>query len=127
MAINNDGAARLAEATVKLWDFQGNVHQGKFFRFTPQDFNTWKTDHDIGRTLGTDIEQSATGLLTYTTAWEQSLPTSNRCIIKIQDAVVDADRTRNYPEGMRTRWYQYIKRMDPPPSGSRSRMARCPQ
>jgi hypothetical protein len=127
MAITNDGAARLAEATVKLWDFQGNLHQGKFFRFTPQDFNTWKTDHDIGRTLGEDIEQTATGLLTFTTAWEESLPGSNRCIIKIQDAVVDAAQTRNYTDGMRTRWYQYIKRMDPPPSGGRSRMARYPQ
>ena len=59
MSISNDGAARLAEATVKLWDIQGNQTQGKFFRFTPQDFTTWKTDHEIRRTLGEDIEQNA--------------------------------------------------------------------
>ena len=55
--ITNDGAARLNEATVKLWDFQENVHQGLFFRMTPQTFSTWKTSHEIGRALGTDIEQ----------------------------------------------------------------------
>ena len=94
--ISIDGAAKLAEATVKLWDFQGNGHQGLFFRLTPQAFATWKTDHGIGRTLGTDIEQSAAGLLIYTTAWEEKLPQSNRCILKIQDAVKDAAKTRNY-------------------------------
>ena len=100
--ISLDGAAKLAEATVKLWDFQENGHQGLFFRMTPQTFATWKTSHEIGRTLGTDIDQSAAGLLIYTTAWEENLPTSNRCIIKIQNAVIDAAKTRNYPDGMRT-------------------------
>ena len=113
--INNDGAARLAEATVKLWDFQENRNQGKFFRFTPQDFNLWKDDHEIGRTLGEDIEQNASGLITLTTAWEERLPGSNRCIIKIQDAVVDAAQTRDYTVGMKARWYRYIKRIDLPP------------
>ena len=125
MAISNDGAARLAEATVKLWDFQENQNQGKFFRFTAQDFTTWKTDHEIRRTIGVDIEQNATGLLTFTTEWEEKLPTSNRCIIKIQEAVVDAARTRNYPEGIRTSWYRYIKMMDPPAQAAR--MDRYPQ
>ena len=71
--ISIDAAARLAEATVKLWDFQGNGHQGLFFRLTPQAFATWKTSHEIGRTLGMDIDQSAAGLLIYTTAWEENL------------------------------------------------------
>ena len=114
MAISNEGAARLAEATVKLWDLQDNRNLGKFFRFTAQEFTTWKTDHEIRRTIGEEIEQNATGLLTFTTAWEERLPTSNRCIIKIQEAVVDAARTRGYPEGIRTGWYRHIKMMDPP-------------
>ena len=68
--ISIEAAARLEEATVKLWDYQGNTHQGLFFRLTPQDFTTWKTEYGIERTLGTDIEQSAAGLLIYTRAWE---------------------------------------------------------
>ena len=111
-------AARLAEATVKLWDFQGNAHQGLFFRLTPQAFATWKTDHGIGRTLGTDIEQSAAGLLIYTRAWEEKLPPSNRCNLKIQDAVIDAGKPRNYPKGIRKKWYNYVKRRDPPVVGA---------
>ena len=116
--ISIDAAARLAEATVKLWDFQGNGHQGLFFRLTPQAFATWKTDHGIGRTLGTDIEQSAAGLLIYTTAWEEKLPQSNRCTLKIQDAVIDAAKARNYQDGMRKKWYNYVKVVDPPVQGA---------
>ena len=115
MSISNDGAARLAEATVKLWDVQGNQAQGKFFRFTPQDFTTWKTDHEIIRTIGEDIEQDAAGLLAFTTAWEEKIPGSHRCTIKIQAAVVDAAQIRNYPDGIRTNWYRHIKNMEPPP------------
>ena len=116
--ISIEAAARLAEATVKLWDYQGNTHQGLFFRLTPQDFTTWKTEYGIERTLGTDIEQSAAGLLIYTRAWEERIPASNRYTLKIQDAVIDAGRTRNYPDGMRKKWYNYVKRVDPPELGA---------
>ena len=112
--ISIDTAARLAEATVKLWEYQGNSHQGLFFRLTPQTFATWKTEYGIARTLESDIEQSATGLLTYTRAWEEKLPPSNRCTLKIQEAAIDAGKTRNYPDGIRKKWYNFIKRREPP-------------
>ena len=116
--ISIEAAARLAEATIKLWDFQGNAHQGLFFRLTPLDFATWKTDYGISRTLENDIEQDATGLLAYTRVWEEKLPRSNRCTLKIQEAVLDAGNTRNYPAGIRKKWYNHIKARDPPILGS---------
>ena len=43
---------------------------------------------------------------------------NNRCTLKIQDAVIDAAKARNYQDGMRKKWYNYVKRVDPPVQGA---------
>jgi hypothetical protein len=61
--VSVDDAVRLAESTVRLWSVADNVHQGTFFRMTPQLFNDWKTTHQIARILAEDIPQDAHGLM----------------------------------------------------------------
>ena len=116
--ISVEDAVRLAESTVRLWSVEDNVHQGTFFRMTPQNFNVWKTTHQIARILTEDIPQDAQGLLKFTTIWQDKMPQMNRCTIRIQEAVEDPRGTRNYPQGIRKKWYQHIKGRDPPVLGS---------
>ena len=62
-------AMLLAEATVRLWDYAGNACQGRFFRLTPQDLLTWKTENQVARILGQDIQQDPPGLQRFTRYW----------------------------------------------------------
>ena len=112
--ISVEDAVRLAESTVRLWNVEDNVHQGTFFRMTPQNFNVWKTTHQIARILTEDIPQDAQGLLKFTTIWQEKMPQMNRCTIRIKDAVEDPRATRNYTQGIRKKWYQHVKGRDPP-------------
>ena len=116
--ISVEDAVRLAESTVRLWSIQDNVHQGTFFRMTPQNFTTWKTTHQIARILMQDIPQDAQGFLKFTTVWQEKMPQMNRCTMRIQDAVGDPRNTRNYTQGIRKKWYQHIQGRDPPELGS---------
>ena len=115
MRINNDGASRLAEATVKLWDFQERENQGKFLKLTPQDLNLWKMDHEIGKTLGEDSEQDASDRIILASAWEARGP--NKYTVKIQDAMIESAQTRSYTVGEKARWHRYTKWKDIPPRG----------
>ena len=79
--ISVEDAVRLAESTVRLWSVEDNVRQGTFFRMTPQNFNVWKTTHQIARILAEDIPLDAQGLLKFTTVWQDKRPQMKRCII----------------------------------------------
>ena len=101
-------AVRMAEATVRLWDYGANGCQSQFFHFTPQLFADWWTNHELNRILGTNLTQSTEGLIRFTTYWDERTPTMPRCLMRIYAAIEDANDERHYENLTRTRWYQHI-------------------
>ena len=101
-------AMRLAEATVKLWDYAGNACQGRFFRLTPQDFLTWKTDNQVAMILGEDIQQDPPGLQRFTSYWGEKVPKMSRCTRRIHEVFEDVANQRHYRVNVRGHWYSHL-------------------
>ena len=107
-AISIPDAVTLAEATVRLWDYAGNACQGRYFRLTPQEFNTWKTDNHIARILGQDIDQNPIGLARFAYVWVEKVPQQDRYRRRIHAAIEDAGGQRQFPNNVRAHWYQHF-------------------
>ena len=69
-----DQAAEMSIATVRLWDVQQAIPQGKYFLFSDQEFSDWKTTNRLNEIIGEDIDQTPEGLMIYTKTWQDRIP-----------------------------------------------------
>ena len=108
VTISIPDAVKMAEATVRLWDYGANGCQSQFFHFTPQLFADWRTNHELNRILGANLTQTTEGLIRFTSCWEDRTLTTARCQMRIYAAIEDANDERRYEHQARARWYQHI-------------------
>ena len=68
-SLSTDQEAEMTVATVRLWDVQQAIPQAKYFRFSDQEFEDWKTNNGLNYIIGEDIEQTPECLMVYTKTW----------------------------------------------------------
>ena len=70
-----EGAEKLTESVIKLWEVNGGNPRSRFFHMSNQDFVAWRDGFNIAApNLVRDVTQSPEGLLVLTNAWENQIP-----------------------------------------------------